>query len=910
MSTPEEFIGIIHGLTGANKEQHTSSKEVTSHTQQQIQELSAAVLELSTTVRSREPSQAALRLPPLSLPEFSGVSIDRFTEQLKQILGSSNIDPKFWLQYLKQQCQKNARAFDIICSFEHANARRISEKTTAKDHLVIFHDCLEILHLHRGIPKDQQIQQLLAVYYSMRQNSGESVAAFAHRFLETQHALEKLVPGIHVSPDGSQLELVHAFCIKLQPDIAKCLLSREKPFSTVHEAVECAKRHETVNFSQSQDAMALSTSPNPPKDHRKYSGTAKRAICRNFNRFSPSRCELPHNKCKNGYMHKCSVCQQVSCKALFHRSFSPTGPTHNNARSQASFPSHRPGPSNLVRNPPPSDLSAHVAQPVASLTLDAVKQVFSESVASLQQDLHSSIMKEVEKRLPAPPPAQAPVASLQDQVYGMPATPSMAPVSSVSAPDLANRNILWTKVTSAGVSLPLPLDSCCSVSLVSQNHATLVSKSRPDLLFTKLEQPIPVSVAGPSSTLRAVGTMQVPIIWENGRLATFTMLVVPQLSWPILFGQNHLRSTDAHIFSKDLRVYFAAPSMNFYVTCYDSSPLAAFPSLKPPQPSSCSAANVTCLLTPFPVPEGNTLIRLTRGLNILTVCLLLTSSFLNSPLFSGPLWLEGNKLSHGLHTVSGPIDLSSITQNSPTGHPQALFTADPHNYSKCRPSRPIMPMDSDNPTLFATTSQSDSGVDFSISSAFTTNILIHSQLENATLSPDIVLGVIRQQTNKDQSILEEAVRTTAENLSDAFTYSHSNPHHSPFISLSTNANHAQSSEILAPFLDHDQCTSSIPFISPSLDHPSEISSSAALPDLAFIAREFGKYLRSLPSKSAISSQACKFIYEHFPAARQLLATHGKLRGLVRQFPYLQLAGGAHGGTYVLSLNSDLFDHVM
>ena len=92
--------------------------------------------------------------------------------------------------------------------------------------------------------------------------------------------------------------------------------------------------------------------------------------------------------------------------------------------------------------------------------------------------------------------------------------------------------------------------------------------------------------------------------------------------------------------------------------------------------------------------------------------------------------------------------------------------------------------------------------------------------------------------------------------------------------------------------------------------PPPFSSSAALPDLAFITREFGKYLRSLPSKSAISSQACKFIYEHFPAARQLLATHGKLRGLLRQFPYLQLAGGVHGGTHVLSLNLDLFGHVM
>ena len=79
-----------------------------------------------------------------------------------------------------------------------------------------------------------------------------------------------------------------------------------------------------------------------------------------------------------------------------------------------------------------------------------------------------------------------------------------------------------------------------------------------------------------------------------------------------------------------------------------------------------------------------------------------------------------------------------------------------------------------------------------------------------------------------------------------------------------------------------------------------------MPDLALVAHEFGKYLNSLPSKSAISSQACKFVYERIPAARQLLASHGKLRGLVKAFPYLQLDGGTHGGTYVISLNSDRF----
>ena len=45
-------------------------------------------------------------------------------------------------------------------------------------------------------------------------------------------------------------------------------------------------------------------------------------------------------------------------------------------------------------------------------------------------------------------------------------------------------------------------------------------------------------------------------------------------------------------------------------------------------------------------------------------------------------------------------------------------------------------------------------------------------------------------------------------------------------------------------------------------------------DLVNIAFEFGKHLESLPAKSAVSSQACKYIYKHFPAAREVLARHG------------------------------------
>ena len=70
--------------------------------------------------------------------------------------------------------------------------------------------------------------------------------------------------------------------------------------------------------------------------------------------------------------------------------------------------------------------------------------------------------------------------------------------------------------------------------------------------------------------------------WSSFHLS---MLVVPGLAWPILFGQNHLRKTQAHTNHAALQVYFADPQLNFTVKCRDANPLDAFPSLRN-QPSS------------------------------------------------------------------------------------------------------------------------------------------------------------------------------------------------------------------------------------------------------------------------------------------------------------------------------------
>ena len=96
----------------------------------------------------------------------------------------------------------------------------------------------------RGVPTDQQIRELLGQYYTMKQQPRESVADFSHRFSEVQHELEKLIPGIHRTTDGTELELIHAFSIKLLPHISKEIISRDFKFSSLQELITVAARYE------------------------------------------------------------------------------------------------------------------------------------------------------------------------------------------------------------------------------------------------------------------------------------------------------------------------------------------------------------------------------------------------------------------------------------------------------------------------------------------------------------------------------------------------------------------------------------------------------------------------------------------------------------------------------------------
>ena len=73
-----------------------------------------------------------------------------------------------------------------------------------------------------------------------------------------------------------------------------------------------------------------------------------------------------------------------------------------------------------------------------------------------------------------------------------------------------------------------------------------------------------------------------------------------------------------------------------------------------------------------------------------------------------------------------------------------------------------------------------------------------------------------------------------------------------------------------------------------------------------ISLSIGEYLLQCSHHTSVVSEACKFVYKKYPSAGDILSHHGSLRVLVASCPYLFLSGGARGGTYNITVESDLF----
>ena len=783
---------LIHDLANVVKDQQYFNAELLHATHGQLQSLTQTVESLSRRIIDLPPkSSDGLSLPNIQLPEYTGrENLDRFLLQLHGIFRASAIPAKHWLTYLKQQCQKDPGAYDALIEAESKYLRDDWSKASSDDYKHVYDECVKFLQLKRGKPKDQRIRELLSIYYTMKQQPNETVADFAHRFCEVQHELELLIPNIHHTPNGNDLELIYAFSIKLKEDINRNLVSREFAFSCLQEVIHAAARYEDQSivksdsltsdstFSKSVDKPAAlyadksyhnntrfrsdaqrdrpdkppsyqksgfspdtfsrsKVPPNRPNSSFERSSSSSQ-VCYAFNRYPKANCELQNNKCQHGRQHKCLTCNRVGCKQLFH--------ANSESPSRSSRPPNKSSNS-ANRNVP--QRNSHVSTAQVFTLLDKVESLTErmETIASTNQPV---------TKVPTPVSDKSQAPS-----FSCPAITTVASNSpQISELDLANKNILWTPVTSAGVSLPLLLDSCCSLSLVSKEHADLVLQKCPDMSFTKLSTPLPVTAASAATDLNAIGIVQIPVTWENGRPSIFSMLVVPGLTWPILFGQNHLSKTNAITDHAKLRVHFSHPSLGFTISCKDANPCTLYPLLFPsqaPAPTVSSEPQVTCLLTTAPLLHRVTQsVMLQKGFNILPLCLIFMASILRSCLFRGSHWLEGGTISPGLSVLSGPIDHSKVVSSPQLG---IVPPSSDHNQPKCNSSSSSEPPESFQPVLVSMSSDNASVFALpALQETFFTNVVIYSTQANVSLPINASLGVIRTAKLSDTLEFDSAVQ--------------------------------------------------------------------------------------------------------------------------------------------------------
>ena len=155
-------------------------------------------------------------------------------------------------------------------------------------------------------------------------------------------------------------------------------------------------------------------------------------------------------------------CQKWGCKRINHTKSPNTVQTPALARVNVHTPETSP------------DIQAKIDQ------LTSTVSNLSSCVSKLANNTQA--VTQVTSSSPNEPP-RAPTTS-NTNVIGMPAISNLENCKVNQG--LQQRNILWTRVNSGGIDLPLPIDSCFSVSLVSGAHTDHLLKTNSQLKYTPL----------------------------------------------------------------------------------------------------------------------------------------------------------------------------------------------------------------------------------------------------------------------------------------------------------------------------------------------------------------------------------------------------------------------------------------
>ena len=160
-------------------------------------------------------------------------------------------------------------------------------------------------------------------------------------------------------------------------------------------------------------------------------------ICRKCNIFHKAHCQLPDGSCKFNRQHKCLVCKQYRCKQLKHSA-------HSSVVN--------------VQSTPEPDKSDTILKQLKQLNSSV--STMSVRVSALEtQTLTSQTTPETVRQH-----NQASVDTAQPHVIDFSAVSEIQSYAVNSDPNLANKHILWTRVTPGGLHPPLPIDSIRTIT--------------------------------------------------------------------------------------------------------------------------------------------------------------------------------------------------------------------------------------------------------------------------------------------------------------------------------------------------------------------------------------------------------------------------------------------------------------
>ena len=228
----------------------------------------------------------------------------------------------------------------------------------------------------------------------------------------------------------------------------------------------------------------------------------------------PSVCEYKRE-------HKCSICLEKGCKAYHHiQGF------------QGKFDS------NLTKK-----ILSFVQRAIKETLHTELKAKVKQTATEVQTEVPSNISNEQkDAQSPTPEPLQLP-----------------------------NNTCMTIPVVSANDTIDMAISTGFPLSAVSEKHTRKVVAAktpyRKDFALVNAKL-----TTADSELLQLKEPIEVPITFPNGQSYRFEMVVVQELPYDIIFGFNHLQTTDAEINYSDSAITFGHVDMNFTVKFKKKSP--------------------------------------------------------------------------------------------------------------------------------------------------------------------------------------------------------------------------------------------------------------------------------------------------------------------------------------------------